>query len=537
MKTFFQKHKILIISMAIVLCFGMFSGLVIGGAVRLSMQSRPLMTVAEAKEAGQEPGKQAEGERSDSDDVREAQDRLYELGYLDKSSDVAPVPTPTDPAPVLTPLPANKPMTLSTQEISRITQDVQMRRQKYIIPVRSRYAPEENRFLWTSDTPDAELTAAARSAAEKLTETLFGVSFEKLTGCRTEDASVVRFTDSYGDRDAILRVQDTGGTYLLTLRAEDQRLICADLLTFPEYEGSYRDKENVALAKELGYAAKHYRQDQGTDHEVIYQYKTDTDVCLTFAYIGDKLWQVAVFPSEQAMFESEYFLADVQYDYSTPAYPENFVKADPPKGKGVLSELKIFAALTRLYRNLSGEDLDTRNMKATFYRDESGAREDCWKIEGGGFAITVSAYSGNIISFTGSIPCKDLKDVPYEQMGGEEYKAATEMIGRYWVTSIGTYGGDSHDKDVKSIDVNAVYDGHCCTMDIELEDGTWYECYFYDGVLKEMWYFANERMFYVGILTGWVANTVYVNAATGKNFIPDYRDWDGDLHVAQPGRN
>ena len=34
MKTFFQKHKILIISMAIVLCFGMFSGLVIGGAVR-----------------------------------------------------------------------------------------------------------------------------------------------------------------------------------------------------------------------------------------------------------------------------------------------------------------------------------------------------------------------------------------------------------------------------------------------------------------------------------------------------------------------
>jgi len=506
MKPFFQKHKILILSLVIVLCFGMFSGLVIGGAVRLSMQSRPVATVAETKE---ESAKDAEGEENR----------------------FAPEPT----AAPMQSSPSPKPLTLSSDEIARITENVQMRRQRYIIPIRSMYAPEENRFLWESETPDVETAAAAREAAEQLTQTLFGVSYENLTGYAVSDASVVRFSDRDGDRDTILRVQDPEGAYIISLREADQTLICADLLTYPEYEGSYREKENIALAEKLGYAAKPYRQGSGTTHEVVYQYKTDTDICLTFAYIGDKLWQVAVFPSEQAMFESEYFLADVQYDYSTPAFPERFVKADPPKGQGVMTDGKLFAALSRLYKNLSGEELDTRNIKATFYKDESGAREDCWKLEGGGFSITVSAYSHNVISFSGTIPCKELQNLPYNEWPeNEKFRTATEMIGRYWITSLGTFGGDNHGKNVKKIMPNAVADGHVCTMDIVLEDDTWYECYFYDGVLKEIWYYANEQMFEVGNTTGWVANTVYVNAATGKNFIPDYRDWDGDLHVVRP---
>lgn len=510
MKTFFQKHKILIISLAIVLCFGVFSGLVIGGAVRLSMQSRPVTTVAEAKEAEANPAEEPAKDEQD-----------------------APVPEPTAAPEKSGP----KPMTLSAQEITRITENVQMRRQRYIIPIRSMYAPEENRFLWESETPDVETAAAAREAAEQLTQTLFGVSYENLTGYAVSDASVVRFSDRDGDRDTILRVQDPEGAYIISLREADQTLICADLLTYPEYEGSYREKENIALAEKLGYAAKPYRQGSGTTHEVIYQYKTDTDICLTFAYIGDKLWQVAVFPSEQAMFESEYFLADIQCDYSTPAYPEHFVKADPPKGRGVMTDGKLFAALSRLYKNLSGEELDTRNIRATFYKDESGAREDCWKLEGSGFSITVSAYSHNVISFSGTIPCKELQNLPYnEWLENEKFRTATEMIGRYWITSLGTFGGDNHQKSVKAIDFNAVADGHVCTMDIVLKDDTWYECYFYDGVLKEIWYYANERMFSIVDQSGWVANTVFVNAATGKNFIPDYRDWDGDLHVKQPGR-
>ena len=36
---------------------------------------------------------------------------------------------------------------------------------------------------------------------------------------------------------------------------------------------------------------------------------------------------------------------------------------------------------------------------------------------------------------------------------------------------------------------------------------------------------------------GWVADGVYIHPYTGKPFIPDYRDWDGDLHVRQRPQN
>ena len=85
---------------------------------------------------------------------------------------------------------------------------------------------------------------------------------------------------------------------------------------------------------------------------------------------------------------------------------------------------------------------------------------------------------------------------------------------------------------MKEISVNAVYDSHFCTMDIVTEEGTWYECYFDDGVLREIWHFADEKLF-MDAPHGWVADAVYLHSVTGKPFIPDYRDWDANLHVTQ----
>ena len=172
-------------------------------------------------------------------------------------------------------------------------------------------------------------------------------------------------------------------------------------------------------------------------------------------------------------------------------------------------------------------------MKAVFYRDESGAREDCWVITGDRFEMTVSAYSRDVIRLDCSIPCKDLLAIPYEKMGGAEYEAAAKLIGEELFTKLGISdaSSDAHGKAVKNVDVNAVADYHYCTMDVYLEDGTVYELGFENGVLKYAEHYANDQFFWVGINTGWVADMVYVNAATGKKYIPEYRDWDGDLHV------
>ena len=116
------------------------------------------------------------------------------------------------------------------------------------------------------------------------------------------------------------------------------------------------------------------------------------------------------------------------------------------------------------------------------------------------------------------------------------HEAVMELFGRTVIESFGTYLGLSEEKKTGKIDVNAVYDGHCCTMDIECADGTIYECYFKDGVLAEIWHFANEALF-MESPSGWVADAVYLHSVTGKPYIPNYRDWDGDLHVRRRPQN
>ena len=524
MKTFLQKNRIAVIAIAVVLCFGILSGLIVSGVIRLSMTERSITTVAEAKEEEQ---KKTAGENGDSA--------------------LQMMPTPT---------PAVRGITLTPEDVSKIAREVDMRRRN-IIPIRTSSWTAANRMLWNEEMPSQEQIDLARQAAAEYAQMLFGQSYADLTGYPAESAAVQFFSDKDGDRDQILQVTDPDKTLIVTVRASDSKLICADLLTYPETVTANKELDVLDLAKALGYHAQNYRKDANERgaRESVYLLTTDTDECLSFSYCGDRLWQAAVYPNKAAMESCEYFLADIQFEFTDPAYPENFVMAEPPKSSEtfrVLNEEKIYASLSRLYRNLSGEELDTSKLTATFYRDESGAREDCWKITGEGFEtvirdesgasencriitgeafeIVISAYSCNVISFTGSIPCKDLLAIPYKQMGGEEYEAATRIIAENLILSLGGFAGRSNEKTAKEIEVNAVYDGNYCTMDIVTNDGAWYECYYEGGVLKEIWCFANEQLFMHGPW-GWVADAVYIHPYTGKPFIPEYRDWDGDLHV------
>lgn len=495
MKTFFRKNKILLFTLIAVLCLGVLSGLMIAGVIRISTGGSSFETVAEAKRGLSAP-------------------------ETDSQTDFAPEA-----------MPAAEDSKLSADGVKQIAERVQ-RRRRSVIPVHTDTAAPANKFRWDVDTPSKEWAETARKAAEDLTETLFGASYDELTGYLIEEASVTLLTDKEGDRDPFFLVQDPGGTCILALRGTDLGLICADLLTYPDGAAVDRNKENMMIAEKLGYTASAWDRSAGMRDENIYYYKTQTKTCLTFAYIGNKLWQVAVFPSSDAALECEYFLADLQHDTSKKAYPENFVEAEPPKlgyDKMIGSE-KIVASLSRLYRDLSGEHLD--DLTTTFYRDESGAREDCWQITGKGFDVTVSAYSRNVIRFNADIPCKDLRSIPYSAMGGKEYEDAAKMIAQEFITSLWAFDDSFHGKEVKEVSTNAVYDGHYCTVLIEYTDGTIYECCFKDGVLKEIWYSANSKLYCVGSRTGWVADTVYVKSATGKYFIPDYIDWDGDLHVS-----
>ncbi len=504
MKTFFRQHKIALFAILGVLCFGILTGLVIAGTIRLSMTEHAFTTVAETK-----------------------------------SQEHAAQPTAgTQTEPVLTPKPTNG-LSLSAQEISEIARNVQDRR-NHAIPIRTNIWEEDNRFLWTESEPSAAQADAARTATEEITKLLYDAPYEEIGLCSISQARVRLLTDPTGDREAFLRVSDPQENYLVFLRASDQALICVDLLAYPRTTSVAREEDALKIAERLGYEGVHtswHDSRMDASRESVFLCTADAGEYFLIAFCGDTLWQVAIYPSEEAMLECEYFLADIQFDYPpVPAFPERFVETDPPK-LGVdemVTEWQLTNKLNRLHLKLTGEQLDVKKLNVRFYRDESGTREDCWKVEGEGLDVVVSAYSRNVISFTAHIPCKDLVDIPYEGMGGREYDAVTEEIARILITSFGVYEGDTGDargKQVRQISCNAVADGHVCTMDILLTDGTWYECYFYDGVLDEISCYADDGMFNSGH-SGWVADAANINAATGKAFIPQYRRWDGDFHVS-----
>ena len=154
MKLFFHKHMIVLIACTAVLCVGVLAGLVIGGTIRTSMGERTFTTVADADAATRAPEKTGETE--------------------DRTDDAPAVDQQPKPAP------EKETLTLSADEIGRISQRVE-RRRRTIIPIRSDLWVAQNTFLWTETQPDAQQTEAARDAAEKLTAALFGKTFDELT--------------------------------------------------------------------------------------------------------------------------------------------------------------------------------------------------------------------------------------------------------------------------------------------------------------------------------------------------------------------
>ena len=286
MKTIFTKHKVLLIALCGVLCLGVLSGLVLTGVIRFSKEGKTFATVAEAKE---KQNKTTSAENGSAEELTN------------------PVPTPS---------PAPNEVKLSPDMIRTITEEVQRRRQ-YVIPVRTGSCPAANLMLWDLSRPSQEQEDLAKDAAKQFTELVFEQSYETLTGYSLEDANVVVYTDKDGDRDTVLRVTDPAGNYIVSFSETNWKVVCADLLTYPKTVTIDREKDALRLAEKLGYKSAVLYRDNNNQwmHEGVYMLTTDTDECLAFSYCGDQLWQFALYPNKQSMFECEYFLADMQFDY------------------------------------------------------------------------------------------------------------------------------------------------------------------------------------------------------------------------------
>ena len=370
------------------------------------------------------------------------------------------------------------------------------------------------------------------------------------------ELGAVFYADGTGFRDDIWRIQSRENDIVGVLRAEDLSPLILDRAVVPSYElhesiqaakvenrpeGASDGGEIITsnydvqpLAKRIAGALGTEVQSvelSGLEHRTFQPdgVTTKLDILIVLAdgrqalalMYGDRnetLEAVAVYPDQACMMEHVYWRVDLSMPGEGNVVlvsPRDFVKGEP--GGDDLPEQDAIDFYYRFLKAANSPealngigDGDVTEPNLTFYVDRSGTRENYWHVEGREAIFNLTSRSG----FVMDLICSEdrvghglgLMEIPYERMGGPEYEAATKALLE------GMFGPGS----VKEVLLNAVYDGHYCTVAGVMEAGPLYECMYKDGLLQQIWYFYSLEGW--SGMSGWEADTVYVNLETGETF-------------------
>lgn len=493
MKLFWIKNRVLILTMAAVLTLGaMFWG---GLHLMKESQMRDvLIRTAEAEAAVQAADVQQEG---------------------NGGSSVMPTPTP---------VPAESAEALYQQIVE------QERRYRSIVPQIDNMVAYNYRKWKEGDPVDEALQDKARQEAINDFALIMGIDIPE------EGITVTRYTDEGGYRENILRLTNEKQEFICVLTEKDLTLVAADTVLYsvkkvtpdPKDDGSEAAKILFAMVKGTPYVRN---ASSGRVKQETYIVALADGRYLSLAYTDNSLHGIKVHPNEYAMEEGVCFLGDIRMHdevikpWSEAMFEEGDLNAvqegdmTPADAKNIyrmfLSAANGRAAERRELENKTLEEFDyeLKEGEIIYYLDKSGQRENYYHIENQFVSMDIAAKSGYIVkaSFSGLYnpkPELDLREIPYEHMGEKEYNDYVRNLVEM------TFGKDSY----TSIDVNAVADDVMCTMDVEMNDSSWYEFGFRSGRLMYLEYYAYPY----SDMPGWVADSTYVNTLTGETFYMDF---------------
>ena len=460
--------------------------------------------------------------------------RLFEGGRMQdaliRTSAAEAEATPT-PAPGEMPVPTAAPTELPAEMISA---DILGLEWKYrsILPRISNTVPHEAKSWKEGDKVEDSLAVTAITRTGELYETLLHRTLD------LSAVSVTRYVDEKGYRPNILRLTDEKNNFVCVLRESDLSLLVADNGQIAASEWMDAKKDAATVAEFLGTEAKANDMDRGGSSrngewiERSLAYELGDGRWITLAYTRNTFHGVQVHEDKRCMEESVCFLADITMnpDIVHLVAPENFEQGNPKEpAQGDMTVAEVTALYRRFLSAANGrasevraaegktmEELDynLKDWEITYFLDKSGYRENFYHIHKDGLIdMDIAAKSGYIVRATCQElynPEEDLKliNIDYDHMGGEEYIHYVQYVAEQ------TWGKEN----VKSVDVNAVYDGNYCTIDAYMTDGRWYEFFFAGGRLTEIQHFAAERI----DICGWGADALYVNTVTGEEF---YQEW------------
>ncbi len=487
MKNLIKKNKVLFLAAAIVLAGGICLAVVLVSQAHIVMAADKIQT--------------AEAEAAVTVEIAESADK----------------PTPEETAEPQT---TQDNTSLSAKALSIVVGRKEMRRDSLIPGMDNGGAGDAD--TWKNIEPDDfnALKEKALSKACEFSKAFFGYNIQ------SNLADYLYFTDTSGHRGDFIRVFTTDETIICTLAADTLDLIAIDYYFIPGSEQDERDfddyskvpdsdreiADNIAAVFNTTVADIRYTGGGGGSGiwRNDYALEMKNGKLARFAVMNGTLYAVGVCPSKASLQEGVYFDADVQMDPSVVklAVEQSFKKGEPDKGDMTREQaLSIY----QQFLTLANGEGQNKEPKMTFYIDNSGVRENYWQLSSKQLSMDIASKSKWIVSLTCNNlfnPALDLTKIDYGGMGGDEY---TDYVANIMAKIYGD--------EFNYVSVNAVYDGHFCTIDAFMHDGSVYEFMFGDGKLQQVMFFASEDCFR-GFIMGWKADHEYINTVTGETFIP-----------------
>ncbi len=386
------------------------------------------------------------------------------------------------------------------------------------------------------DKVDDALAEAARKKVKDVYYLLFndGGDYHDFA-----NAAVTRYVDEAGYRENVLRITGTNNSFVCVLTEKDLKLLIADNAKFPATATLHEKEDAKEVAEYLGTTLGKGMENMGGSRdragnwiEQFFAFELSDGRWITLCYTMNTLHGILVHQDTYSMQEGVCFQADIRISPEVVhlvAEP-NFVQGspkEPAEGDMTVDQIALMyrmflsaangrAAERRDAEGKAVEELDynLKDWEITYFLDKSGYRENFYHIHKDGLVdMEIAAKSGYIVRATCNElynPDDDLKliNIPYDEMGGVEYIHYVKYVAEQ------TFGKEN----VRTVDVNAVYDGNYCTIDAYMMDGRWYEFCFAGGRLTEIQHYATERC---GIM-GWGADSLYVNTITGEEFYQEY---------------
>ena len=436
------------------------------------------------------------------------------------------------PMPVKMPVPTAMPAELVSEDILNTEW-----KYKDIFPrITNTYSYQAKTWKEGEKVDDA-LAEAARKKAKDIYYLLFNVGGEDHDFA---NATVTRYVDEAGYRENVLRLTGEGNSFACVLAEKDLNLLIADNARFPATASLHEKEDAKEVAEYLGTTLGKGMENQGGSRqgrdgdwiERFFGFELSDGRWITLCYTMNTLKGIQVHQDKYSMQEGVCFQADVRISPEKVhlVAEQNFEQGDVKniaEGDMTVDQITMMyrmflsaangrAAERRDAEGKSTEELDynLKDWEITYFLDKSGYRENFYRIHKEGLVdMEIAAKSGYIVHAACDglyNPDDDLKliTIPYDKMGGVEYIHYVKYVAEQ------TFGKEN----VRTVDVNAVYDGNYCTIDAYMMDGRWYEFFFEGGRLTEIQHFAAERI----DICGWGADALYVNTVTGEEF---YQEW------------